>query len=201
MLNRSHSFGARAAVILALSLAIPQAIPMGDVIFAASEQPRVDIDNFGRVNPNYYRGAEPDADDYAALSALGIKTLIDLRGEDVKPQEKVLAEQAGMAYVAIPMTTRIVPTPEQIRTFLRVVSDPAQQPVYVHCVGGRHRTGVMTAIYRMTEDRWTPAQAFKEMKTFKFGADFLHPEFKRFVLGFNPQLTLPGLLATVGIKD
>ena len=201
MHNGSRSFPVRAAFILCLSLAIAPTIHAGGPAAAASEQPRVSIDNFGRVSSTYYRGAEPDADDYGALSALGIKTLVDLRGEDVKPQEKVLAQKAGMRYVAIPMTTRIVPTLDQIQTFLRVVNDPVQQPVYVHCVGGRHRTGVMTAIYRMTQDRWTPAQAFKEMKTFKFGADFLHPEFKQFVLGYKIEPAVPGLLATAGIKD
>ena len=50
------------------------------------------------------------------------------------------------------MTTRMVPTPDQIVEFLRIVNDPANQPVFVHCWGGRHRTGVMTAIYRMTSD-------------------------------------------------
>ena len=30
---------------------------------------------------------------------------------------------------------------------LQIVNDPAQQPVFVHCVGGKHRTGVMTAAY------------------------------------------------------
>ena len=39
--------------------------------------------------------------------------------------------------------------------FLKIVNDPKNQPVYVHCVGGRHRTGVMTAIYRMTVDKWS----------------------------------------------
>ena len=42
----------------------------------------------------------------------------------------------------------------------------------------------MSAIYRMTHDGWTGEQAFKEMKQYKYGADFLHPEFKTFVLGF-----------------
>jgi protein tyrosine/serine phosphatase len=49
------------------------------------------------------------------------------------------------------------------------VDDPANQPVYVHCVGGRHRTGVMTAIYRMIDDKWTPDRAFQEMKSYKYG--------------------------------
>jgi protein tyrosine/serine phosphatase len=70
---------------------------------------------------------------------------------------------------------------------MRIVNDPANQPVYVHCVGGRHRTGVMTAAYRMSEDGWNADRAFKEMKDFKFGADFLHSEFKDFVYGYQPQ--------------
>ena len=53
--------------------------------------------------------------------------------------------------------------------------------MYVHCVGGRHRTGVMTAVYRMNHDGINGTQAFNEMKQFKYGADFLHPEFKQFV--------------------
>jgi protein tyrosine/serine phosphatase len=55
----------------------------------------------------------------------------------------------------------------------------------VHCVGGRHRTGVMTAAYRMTHDGWTPDRAFAEMKQYKFGADFLHPELKAFVFSYR----------------
>ena len=93
-----------------------------------------------------------------------------------------------MKFFKIAMNTRVVPTAGQIATFLSIVNDPANQPVYVHCVGGRHRTGVMTAIYRMIEDKWTPDRAFQEMKSYKFGADFLHPEFKKFVLAFKPAL-------------
>jgi hypothetical protein len=44
----------------------------------------------------------------------------------------------------------------------------------------------MTAVYRMTHHGWTGAQAFKEMKQYKFGADFLHPEFKKFVYEYRP---------------
>jgi tyrosine-protein phosphatase SIW14 len=146
---------------------------------------RIDIDNFGRVDANYYRGGQPDDDDYPHLISLGIKTLIDLTSHDADPNEKAMVERAGMRYVQIPMTTHEPPTPATLAVFLGVVKDPANQPVYVHCVGGRHRTGVMTAVYRMTHDRWTADQAFKEMKQYKFGADFLHPEFKAFVYSYR----------------
>ena len=79
------------------------------------------------------------------------------------------------------MTTREQPKTAELTEFLSIVNDPANQPVYVHCVGGRHRTGVMTAAYRMTHDGWSSDQAFAEMKRYRFGADFLHPEFKQFV--------------------
>jgi tyrosine-protein phosphatase SIW14 len=148
----------------------------------------VHVDNFGRINDHYYRGAQPTARDLADLAKLGIKTAIDLTNGDGNSNEERLAEAVGLKFFNIAMDTRIVPTPEQIATFLKIVNDPANQPVYVHCVGGKHRTGVMTAIYRMTQESWTGNRAFDEMKTYKYGADFLHPEFKKFVLAFKPAL-------------
>ena len=156
----------------------------------------VRIDNFGRINEHYYRGAQPTARDLVDLTKLGVKATIDLTGADGDSSEQRLAEAAGMKFFKIAMDTRIVPTLQQIALFLSIVNDPANQPVYVHCVGGKHRTGVMTAIYRMVDDGWTPDRAFQEMKSYKFGADFLHPEFKRFVLAFKPGLFgIPALVA------
>jgi len=150
----------------------------------------VRIDNFGQVNQGYYRGAQPEGRDYAELSALGIKTVINLTSDDAQTNERSMVERAEMMYFEIPMTTHEPPTAAQLAQFLEIVNDPANQPVYVHCVGGRHRTGVMTAVYRMTADSWTPDQAFKEMKQYKFGADFLHPEFKQFIYGYRAEPAL-----------
>jgi tyrosine-protein phosphatase SIW14 len=165
------------------------------VAAAASTAPaamaNVRIENFGRVNDHYYRGAQPKGGDFADLAALGIKTVIDLAEEGDRAEE-ANATKAGMKFVRIPMTTHETPGPQTIAKFLALVNDPASQPVYVHCMGGRHRTGVMTAIYRMTADAWTPLRAFSEMKQYKFGADFLHQEFKDFVLGFKLADLAPG---------
>ena len=148
------------------------------------------IDNFGRVSPTYFRGAQPKGRDFADLAAAGVKTVIDLAQEG-DPAEEASAKRAGMQFIRIPMTTHQSPGPATIAAFLSLVNDPAKQPVYVHCIGGRHRTGVMTAIYRMTAQAWTPVQAFQEMKQYKFGADFLHQEFKDFVLGFAAPAAHP----------
>ena len=162
---------------------------------ASASLSQVRIDNFGRVNDNYYRGAQPDGRDYADLAAIGVKTLVNLTSDDADPGERAMTERAGMHYFQIPMTTHQPPTAAQLAEFMRIVNDPANQPVYVHCVGGRHRTGVMTAAYRMSEDGWTAERAFKEMKDFKFGADFLHSEFKDFVYAYQPQQAVVGATA------
>jgi protein tyrosine/serine phosphatase len=151
----------------------------------AQPAPRITIDNFGRVDATYFRGAQPKGHDYRDLAALGVRTVIDLTSDDGQRDEPALAAAAGMKYVHIPMTMHTVPTPAQVAQFLTIVNDPENQPVFVHCVGGRHRTGVMTAVYRMVHDEWTPERAFVEMQQFKFGSGFRHPEFKNFVLSYQ----------------
>ncbi|MET0167385.1 MAG: dual specificity protein phosphatase family protein [Vicinamibacterales bacterium] len=157
---------------------------------------RISIGNFGQINANYYRGEQPEGRDYANLAAIGIKTVIDLQADGDSNEERIV-EANGMKFYRFPMTTHVPPTSQQITKFLEIVNDPAQQPVYVHCKGGKHRTGVMTAVYRMEQDSWNAERAFSEMKRYKFGADFLHSEFKQFVYGYRPTRTLVAEATTV----
>ena len=130
-----------------------------------------DIKNFGKVNENYYRGSQPDADQFTRLKQLGIKTVIDLRKDSVSGAPEWV-RSAGMQYFNIPLKASRPATPEQTDYFLKLVNDPANWPVYVHCKGGRHRTGALTAIYRITHDGWTADQAYKEMKEYDFESGF-----------------------------
>jgi protein-tyrosine phosphatase len=179
------------ALLVALSVASPIAAKHVDraptTIAGASN---IRIENFGEVGSTYYRGSQPEGRDYADLASLGVKTVINLTSDDADPTEKAMTEQAGMAYVQIPMTTHQPPTSAQLAQFLGIANDPARQPIYVHCVGGHHRTGVMTAAYRMTAEGWTADQAFKEMKQYGFGADALHSEFKSFVYHYPAAIKL-----------
>lgn len=176
-----------AALLVVSAFAAPitaQSQSIGERASAVSLS-QIRIENFGQVNPNYYRGGQPHDRDYQDLASLGVKTLINLTSDDADAREKALTERAGMKYFQIPMTTHEQPSAAQLDQFLKLVTDPANQPVFVHCVGGRHRTGVMTAAYRMTRDGWSADQAFAEMKRYKFGMDILHPEFKEFVYGYQ----------------
>jgi tyrosine-protein phosphatase SIW14 len=185
------------AVAFALSLTLASPALAGPAV----RSDNVKIDNFGQVDATLYRGSQPEGRDYSDLKALGVKTIVNLTSDDADPNEKAMVERAGMSYVQIPMNTHTPPTAAQQAEFLKIVNDPASQPVYVHCVGGRHRTGVMTATYRMTHEGWTADQAFKEMKQYNFGSDFLHPEFKDFVYRYHTDDARAAVSASVGNKQ
>lgn len=146
------------------------------------------IKNFGKVNENYFRGSQPTKPQVAALKAMGVKTIIDLR-KDYIPAERQWANDAGLNYFNLPLLPGRRATKEQTEYFLLLVNDPANAPVYVHCKGGRHRTGAMTAVYRITHDGWTAQQAFEEMEKYDFNDGFFGGPSaqKKFVFEFYEQ--------------
>jgi protein tyrosine phosphatase (PTP) superfamily phosphohydrolase (DUF442 family) len=184
------AFVCRSAAVLALLSSCVVAAAQATPPAQAPPPPalaRIHIDNFGKVDDHYYRGAQPEGADYADLAALGVRTVIDLT-EGGRSDEPGLARQVGMKFYRIPLTTWDRPADTAVAEFLRLVNDPANEPVYVHCQGGRHRTGVMTAVYRMTGDGWSADQAYGEMKQFHFEGFPGHPVLKRFVYDYYAQL-------------
>jgi protein tyrosine/serine phosphatase len=142
--------------------------------------PDIKIKNFGQMDDRFYRGGQPKQEDYQSLAALGVKTVIDLR-EDPESYEKPTVESLGMKYVNIPMSDKHYPRQEQIDRFLKLVDDPTTGKFFVHCAGGRHRTGVMGAVYRFNHYKWTYDQVYSEMKDYDFYTRFGHGDMKKFV--------------------
>jgi protein tyrosine/serine phosphatase len=147
----------------------------------------IKIDNFGQMDDRFYRGSRPKDSDYSALAALGIKTIIDLT-DNSREYEQTAVERAGLKYVNIPMEDKSYPSMDQINAFLKVVDDPATGKFFVHCAGGRHRTGVVGAVYRFTYDHWTLDQVMAEMNQYEFGSGVGHGKQKAFVNDYWQQL-------------
>jgi protein tyrosine/serine phosphatase len=129
--------------------------------------PNIKISNFGQMDERFYRGARPKAEDLKSLAALGIHTVIDLT-DNSREKEQPAVEAAGMRYVNIPIVDKSNPSTAQVNEFLRVANDPATGKFYVHCAGGRHRTGVMAAVYRFNHDHWNYDRVYAEMKQYDF---------------------------------
>ena len=145
-----------------------------------ADNSNVTIKNFGQMDDRFYRGAQPKESDYKQLAALGITTIIDLR-DDPESYEKRDAEALGMKYVNIPMSDKSYPETAKIEQFLKLVDDPSTGKFYVHCAGGRHRTGVMGAVYRFNHYHWNYDQVYAEMKKFDFSSRWGHGDLKKFV--------------------
>lgn len=141
---------------------------------------KVTIKNFGQMDERFFRGGQPRENDYHQLAALGIKTVIDLRN-DPKDYEKASAEAVGMKYVNIPMSDKDYPETAKIQEFLKLIDDPSTGKFYVHCAGGRHRTGVIGAVYRFNHYNWNYDQVYAEMKKFDFYSRWGHGDLKKFV--------------------
>ena len=154
-------------LVIGLSAALTPAAPA----MQSAKTSETTIENFGKVNENYYRGSQPTEIEIAQLKKLGVKTIVDLRKDRV-PEEGTWASKAGLQYFNIQMKASKAATAEQTEYFLKLVNDPNNWPVYVHCKGGRHRTGALTAAYRIAHDGWTADQAFREMKQYEFDNGF-----------------------------
>lgn len=146
---------------------------------APKQFPNIKIENFGQMDERFYRGSQPTAEDYKALKEFGINTVIDLR-KDSEDYSKSTVESLGMKYVNIPMTgwtTR----DESVAEFLKQINDPANGKVYVHCAAGKHRTGLVGAIYRLEKYGWDYDTAYREMKNYEYFSGLFHRKIKGYV--------------------
>ena len=166
-----------------------------------AEKSKVTIKNFGQMDERFFRGGQPKEDEYGELAALGIKTVIDLR-EDTEEYSKEKAEAAGLHYVNIPMIAKKYPESSQVEQFIKLVDDPSTGKFYVHCAGGRHRTGAMGAVYRFNHYNWNFDQVYAEMKKFDFYTRWGHGDFKKFVQDYaaNHQSKATATVATESIN-
>lgn len=145
------------------------------------------IRNFQSVSSGIYRGAQPDERGMQALKDLGVKTIVSFRvPERVVEWEAAASDRYGIEFVALPLSNYDAPAEDDVRRFLALITDPARQPVYVHCRQGQLRTGAMFASYRVRREGWTVARAYAEAK--RFGFDDHYPWYrplKRFILSLN----------------
>lgn len=176
----------RQALIALTAVLSLTAVSLGQEV-SSPTNPTIKIKNFGQMDERFYRGGQPKERDYKDLALIGIRTVIDLR-DDPEEYEKPLVEQLGMRYINIPMIAKKYPTAEATELFLKTVSDPASGKVFVHCAGGRHRTGAMGAVYRYQFYNWNFEQVYKEMKHYDFYTSWGHGAFKDFVRDYYSQI-------------
>ena len=192
--RRNYAFALSAIVALIFSFSI-NAVAKSNPNF-----PNVKIKNFGQMDDRFFRGARPKDEDYKALAEIGVKTVIDLT-DNSRAEEQPAVEAAGLRYINIPMVDKSYPSIEQVNEFLKVANDPETGKFFVHCAGGRHRTGVVGAVYRFNHDGWTLEQVLAEMNQYDFNSGFGHGKQKDFVKDYWKQFQNASVVTETGSKN
>ena len=128
-------------------------------------------------------------------SMTGFKTIINLRSEAERHEgswysrEKEFAGEKGIHFLDLPMLPDTPPSPDQVRQFLNVVSDPERLPALVHCQIGIIRTGMMVAVYKVAVLKENNRKVLEELPMFGRTLEE-RPEVKEFVLNFTPNSVL-----------
>lgn len=168
---------------------------------------RPGLPNLHMVSEGLYRGAQPTAEGFRELKAMGVRTVLDLRSghSDLEMVRGSGASSGtekgpdpfanGLGYASIPMHAWD-PEEEDIVAFLQVVTDPARAPVFVHCEHGADRTGTVCAAYRVAMQGWSVDQAVDEMVNGGFG---FHAIWRERLSGYLRKLDFEEIKRKAGI--
>jgi protein tyrosine/serine phosphatase len=132
---------------------------------------------FRAVEPGvlYRSGQMSQAGLERVIADYGIRTVITLRDPVVSGkepdwgEEEFCCERDLKYYRIAPAHWESpnggpAPADAGVQTFLRVIDNPANLPVLIHCFAGVHRTGAYLAVYRMEFNHWSNTQALDELR-------------------------------------
>ena len=148
---------------------------------------------FREVTPGrFYRCGQMSANAFRTkLQEHGIKTVVNFQDENPDPllsegywdsphiPESQACADAGARMIFLSwegkrgLLDRSVASPTNrpavIDDFLKICDDPANYPILIHCMAGLHRTGALTAVYRMEYEDWSVADAMRELRANGYG--------------------------------
>ena len=149
------------------------------------------LPNLHLVAPGVYRGAQPTAEGMRELQKLGVKLVIDLRAFH-NDEDEVRGTTLRRAKISFKSWHA---EDEDMVAFLKLINDPANQPVFYHCQHGADRTGTMSAIYRMTVQGWSSEAAIREMTEGGFNFHVIWSNLPAYLTAVD----IPALRAAAGI--
>ena len=122
------------------------------------------ITNFSKVGTTIACAGATTPEAIGEVKKLGYNAVINLRqanepGADIEAATAA-AKAANIKNVHLPFNTA-APEPAIVEGFLKAVTDPANQPVFVHCASA-NRAAALWMIKRMNVDGWDAEKAGTE---------------------------------------
>lgn len=121
--------------------------------------------NRHRIDASAWRSAQPAPRDVKALARMGVRTIVNLRGERLCGSyflEKAACERMGVKLVDFPIRSRAAPSRQELRS-ARELFQSVEYPILLHCKSGADRAGLMSALYRHLHAGVPVAEAKQEL--------------------------------------
>ena len=135
------------------------------------------VSNLHRISPTLYRSEQPTALGMKNLEKLGIRTVINLRAfNDDKNEVKGTSLRTERVKI---LTWRI--DDKHVIEVMRMLKKAENGPFLIHCQHGADRTGLMSAMYRVLEQGWTPEDALTELIDGGYGYHSMWKNIVRYV--------------------
>lgn len=125
--------------------------------------------NFEEIAPGMFRSNHPNQDRFEAYRAMGITTILNLRGATIHSHYKFEVESCenlGLRLIDIALSARRAPSKELLIQVLDTL-DTLSEPTLMHCKSGADRTGLVSAIYYLHVLN-RPFEDAKKMLSFRF---------------------------------
>lgn len=148
------------------------------------------VPNLHRVTETLYRSEQPTPVGFQNLEKMGIRTVINLRyfNDD---EDEAKGTQLRLHRIKI-LTWRA--GDDHVIEVMRLLRNPENGPFLIHCQHGADRTGLMSAMYRMLEQNWSPQEALEELMHGGYGYHSMWKNIRNYVLSAD----VPRLRAALG---
>ncbi len=132
--------------------------------------------NFFEIAPGVYRSNQPTHRRFLKYARLGVRTVVNLRGEEKYSHylfEKETLDGLGIEMVNAKLWARMAASRERIVHVIDVLR-AAEKPVLFHCKSGADRAGFVAALYLMVfEDQ--PVEVARR----QLGLKYIHLDFTK----------------------
>ncbi len=139
------------------------------------------VGNLYRIEDGLFRGAQPSVAGFRELAALGVRNVLDLAGGsgDVR-----FVSDGTVKLFHVPMSAWGL-RDDLVLKALRIMTEPENRPLMIHCAHGADRTGAIVALYRVVVQGWTKEQAVREMNEGGYHHNGLFRNLDRYVMRAN----------------
>ena len=121
--------------------------------------------NMDEVAPGVWRSNQPTHARFKALKAMGIRTIVNLRGEGGASFHHFARESCavlGLRQISVALRSRRAPERGEVLKLFEAFRT-AEKPFLIHCKSGADRSGFASALYLIAHEGATVAEAKRHL--------------------------------------